>query len=291
MSALAADFKELSDSDYTRLRKDLLRKKGSDLQREFLGAVRDRATFVEYFDAVPTVGATNVALAPKMTESEFKDPPSDTERTLYESWETVTPAAACRSAFWAHVNLEHIRKRRINSVYLAANGGSLSGGAERIDDVLQDGTAKGPQRVDSCVRAVLLRLGGLPEVRGNRTVYVNCPFARAWWRERLVRQAAHADAEKADSIRKLIRIKQAYWEKLVDRIVTRSPTFGSTTVRSAFVKTLADFVQANPDSALAKSDGLVRWGLRASAKQGSLELRILTDAELDNLMEEIVRAA
>ena len=31
----------------------------------------------------------------------------------------------------------------------------------------------------ACVRTVLRRLGGLPEVRGNRSVYVDCPFARA----------------------------------------------------------------------------------------------------------------
>ena len=111
MNAREAGFRELSDSAYTRLRKSLLRSKGSDRQREFLESVRNRAAFLECFAAVPTVGATNATLTrDPMTEGEFKDPPSDTEQALYKSWGAVTPAIACRSTFWAHVTVEHIRK-------------------------------------------------------------------------------------------------------------------------------------------------------------------------------------
>ena len=292
MNAPAEAFKELSDSAYTRLRKSLLRSKGSEQQREFLETVRNRPDFSEFFANIPTVGTTDAALTrDPMTESEFKDPPSDTEQTMYKSWSAIVPATACRSTFWAHVTLEHVKKGRIDSVYLAANGGNLPGGAERIDFALQDDTAKGPQQIDACVRTVLRRLGGLPEVRGNRSIYVDCPFARAWWRERLVEQATHTDPERADQVRKIIRINQTYWEKLIDRIVTRNSTFGSTNIRNAFIKALAHFVQFNPDSALSKTKGLQRLCRRVTAYQGSRELSILTDDELDALMEAVVLAA
>ena len=292
MNAQETGFRELSDRAYTRLRKNLLRSKGSDRQREFLESVRDRTAFLDCFEAVPTVGATDAALTrDPITESEFKDPPTDTEQALYKSWGTVTPATACRSTFWAHVTLAHIKKGRIEPVYLAANGGNLPGGAERIDFALRDETAKGPQHIDSCVRTVLRRLGGLPEVRGNRSVYVDCPFARAWWRERLVEQAARADPERADQVRRIIRINQTYWEKLIDRVVTRNSTFGSTNIRNAFIKALAQFVQSNPDSDLINAKGLQRLSRRASAYQGTRELSILTDTELDVLMDAVVRAA
>ena len=292
MNGSAVGFKELSDSDYTRMRRNLLRSKGSERQREFLEIVRDRAAFLNHFADVPTIGAIDTDFVrDPMTESEFKDPPSDTEQTLYKSWRMVTPSVACRSTFWAYVTLKHIRMKRIDSVYLAANGGNFLGGAERIDFALRDETAEGPQRIDSCVRTVLRRLGGLPEVRGNRSVYVDCPFARAWWRERLVEQTTCADPESADQVRKIIRLNQTYWEKLIDRIVSRNSTFGSTNIRNAFFKALAQFVQSNPDSALTHAKGLQRLCRRATTYQGHRELSILTDEELDDLMKVVVRTA
>ena len=44
-----SSFTELTDSAYTQLRRNLLRFKGSDQQRDFLTIVRDSATFLEHF--------------------------------------------------------------------------------------------------------------------------------------------------------------------------------------------------------------------------------------------------
>lgn len=289
MSALQAPFVELSDTDYSKFRKELLRDKGSDRQKQFLKIVRDTSAFVNHVSSIPTDGTVDPALAPeRMTESEYKDPPVSTEQILYTSWSVLPPAVACRSAFWAKLTIEHIRAGQIQSVYLAANGGNLPGGAERIDFVLADTTVQGPKRIDDCVRTVLRRLGGLPEVRGNRSVYVDCPFARAWWRERMVSQAANGNAQTAAVVRAVIRTNQTYWEKLIDRIVFRNSTFGSENIRNAFFRALAQFVQSNPTSELTSSSGLQRLCRRAATYQGSRELSILSDSELDALMGGIV---
>ena len=289
MSAIQASFMELSDTDYSKFRKELLRVKGSDRQKQFLTTVRDTAAFLDRVSSIPTDGAIDPALAPEqMTESEYKDPPASTEQALYTSWSALTPAVACRSTFWAKLTIEHIRAGRIQSVYLAANGGNLPGGAERIDFVLADATGQGPKRIDDCVRTVLRRLGGLPEVRGNRSVYVDCPFARAWWRERMVSQAANGNAQMATVVGAVIRTNQTYWEKLIDRIVFRNSTFGSENIRNAFLRALAQFVQSNPTSELTSSLGLQRLCRRAATYQGSRELSILSVSELDALMGEIV---
>ena len=241
---------------------------------------------------LPTVGSLEVDLAPyPMTESEFKDPPVDTERELYASWPDLTPSVACRSTLWACLTLEHIRKGHLESVYLAANGGNLPGGAERIDFALNDTTSQRPQRIDSCVRAVFRRLGGLPEIRGNRSVYVDCPFARAWWRERMVDQVAQGDEEVAAQVRAVVRISQTYWEKLVDRIVFRNSTFGSVNIRNAFLRGLGQVLDENPGSGVKSSTELQRICRRATAYQGSRELSILDDDELDELMQIVVSAA
>ena len=292
MNAVSGTVKELADADYTRLRKSLLREKGSHRQTEFLESVRETSLFLGYVADLPTVGSLEVDLAPyPMTESEFKDPPSDTERELYASWSDLTPSVACRSTLWACLTLEHIRKGHLESVYLAANGGNLPGGAERIDFALDDSTVQGPQKVDSCVRAVLRRLGGLPEIRGNRSVYVDCPFARAWWRERMVEQVARGDEEVAAQVRAVIRISQTYWEKLVDRIVFRNSTFGSVNIRNAFLRALGQVLDEDPGSGVKSSTELQRICRRATAYQGSRELSILDDDELDELMQTVVSAA
>ena len=289
MSRSSTSFTELSDVEYTRLRKSLLRSKGSDTQRDFLRDVRDTNGFLERMSRVSTVGTESVDLAPApMTESEFKEPPADTECALYNAWSGIPPATACRSTFWANLTLEHLRHRRIESPYLAANGGALSGGTERIDLVLQDSTEKASERIDLCVRTVLRRLGGLPEVRGNRSVYVDCPLARAWWRERWIEYAAQGDAQLATQLRIVVRTSQTYWEKLIDRIVFRNSTFGSANIRSSFLRSLARYVGSNPESKLRSTNGLQRLCRRTTTYQGQRELGILTDDELDTLMTSIV---
>ncbi len=289
MSAVRNPYKELDDISYAKFRKGLLRAKGSERQREFLGIVRDTKSFLDYVSDIATLGTVDAALAAEpMTENEYKDPPSDTEQALYAAWSSLTPATACRSTFWANLTIEHIRSGRIRSVYLAANGGNLPGGGERIDFSLSDAQRQDPKKIDECVRTVFRRLGGLREVRGNRSVYVDCPFARAWWREHFVNQAASGDARMASCVRTALRMNQTYWEKLIDRIVFRNSTFGSENIRSAFLRALGRHVESNPKSKLTISKELQRLCRRATTYQGTRELSILSTAELDELMNTVV---
>ena len=284
--------KELKDSDYTRVRRNLLRTKGGPLQRNFLDAVRNNQAFLDYIQSeISTEGSYELPLSPDpMTEAEFKAPPADTETRLYESWSELTPRVACRSTFWAYFTCRHIAAHKINSFYLAANGGNMSGGAERIDRALMETGEKQPKMMDSTVRTVLRRLGGIPEVRGNRSVYVDCPFARAWWRGRLVEQTAQEDTSLAVQVRKVIRIHQTYWEKLIDRIVSRNSTFGSLQVRNAFLQALACFIAANPGGALHKTKALERTCRRIAVHQGVRELSILDDTELGDIMNAVIHS-
>ena len=89
-------------------------------------------------------------------------------------------------------------------------------------------------------------------------------------------------------MRAVLRTNQTYWEKLIDRIVFRNSTFGSENIRSAFLRVLAQCVQANPTSKLTGSADLQRLCRRATTYQGARELSILNDSELDVLMEAVV---
>ena len=289
MNGLPPAFVELSDVEYTRLRKALLRSKGSDTQRDFLEDVRDTSTFLQRMAKIPSTGTVTAPVIPDpLTESEFKEPAPIIEQILNQTWSTLPPATACRSTFWAKVTLDHLRQGRIQSSYLAANGGSLPGGLERIDHVLADTSDRAPRLIDNCLRTVLRRLGGLPEVRGNRSVYVDCPFARAWWRERWVHHASQGDLQLAGYLRDVVRSSQTYWEKLIDRVVFRNSTFGDKNLRSAFLRALAQFVRDHPETKLLRTEGIQRLCRRATTYQGRQELSVLDDDELDELMAAVV---
>ena len=284
---------EFDDASYTAFRKRLLRKKGGTVQRRLLWKVRVNDEFIAELDRLNVNEAAQPPLIPlRLTENEYKDPPIGTEQALYRSWSGIVPAVACRSTFWARLTLEHIRHGRIDSAFLAANGGSLPGGAERIDRALADRSDRANLLVDRCVRTVLRRLGGLPEVRGNRSVYVDCPFARAWWRERMVREAAHGDPDIEAAVRYVLRINQTYWEKFIDRVVFRNSTFGAMNVRNAFIRALGISLSSpGPASRLRQPATLQRLCRMATAYQGSRELGIVGAGELDALMQSLVQSA
>ena len=283
---------QFDDADYTKLRKRLLRVKGGDDQRGFLRHVRDGNGLTTFLrDTLREVGTRSVPLAPEpLTEDEYGMPPPDTEQRLYRAWSALTPSVACRTTFWTHLTCRHVEAGRIESGYLAANGNPSLCGAERIDVALRDTTEQADKLVDDCVRTVLRRLGGLREARGNRTVYVDCPFARAWWREHLNRQASGDDAALAEDVRRVFRVSQTYWEKLVDRIVSRNSTFGSIEVRNALVRRLAVSLR-DADSKMHGTKSLDHACRQVSAQQGLRELSVLDPSELDELFDAIIHSA
>ena len=280
-------YKQFIDADYTRLRKSLLKTKGGDVQKEFLRKTNNQSEFLSIFRDVGTQGnASPSLLTIPLSEPEFKHPPPDTEQTIYENWRTLPAGTACRSTFWAFLTTEHLKQNIIEPVFLAANG--IYGGAERIDRALSDTTSKASKQVDDCVRTVLRRLGGLPEARGNRSVYVDCPFARAWWRERMVQQAADQDKLLTRRVRNALRQSQTHWEKLIDRIVFRNSTFGARNIRNAFILAWSKLVQDVSDEKHITANDLKRLCRRASAIQGTRELSVLPSEALVELMGELV---
>ena len=287
-------YAELDDAGYTKLRRSLIRKsaKGSPAQQEFLSAARETGRFLAYMkDAVGVQkGAELEPLAERMSEAEFGNPPSDTEQRLFEAWCGLTPRVACRTAFWARVTYRHIEEGRIESSFLAANGGGNVSGAQRIDAALSATGEKATSQLDKCVRSVLRRLGGLPEARGNRSVYVNCPLARAWWRERLVAEVATDQGEGLErEIRAVVHPEsQQYWEDLVTFVVSRNSVFGSVTVRNILIRTLAKVLDENPTSPLRTADELKRVCRSVSSIQASFELSVVPPEDVQTMMRSVV---
>ena len=288
-------YEEFHNGEYTRLRRSLIRKsaKGSPAQREFLAAARETGKFLVYIkDAVRVQeGVALQPLADRMSEAEFGNPPSDTERRLFEMWRDLTPRIACRTEFWGRVTYRHIEEGRIESAFLAANGAGNVSGAQRIDAALKATGDEATALMDKCVRTVLRRLGGLPEARGNRSVYVNCPLARAWWRERLVAEVATHEGEGLErEIRAVVHPdSQQYWEDLVTFVVSRNSVFGSVAVRNILIRTLAKVLEKTPSSPLRTADELRRVCRSVSSIQASFELSVVPPKDVKSMMWDIVK--
>ena len=292
MTIEVTSYREFDDVTYSKFRRSLIARasKGSKLQRMFLEKVRETSTFLEFIrsQVAFTDGIDLSPLADQMSEFEFKDPPSDTEQRLFSNWHTLTPRIACRTTFWARVTFRHIEEGRLESFYLAGSGGNLNGGLERIDAVLSSEDGNASELIDRCVRTVLRRLGGLPEARGNRTVYVNCPLSRAWWRERLVAEATQCSPDIVDSVREVTHVSQEYWEQLVTFVVSRNSVFGSPRVRNALVARLGRELCSDVRSPLGRAKDLTRICRSLSAVQASLELSILPQIEIEAIVDEII---
>ena len=283
-------YAEVDGAAYERLRKDLLREKGGDRQTQFLMAARSSEEFLDFIgrEAPVTSGKTVPVYEDDFTEESYRDPPADVEEELYASWRELTPRVACRATLWAAVTLRHIGDGRIESCYLAGDGSSKHGatGAQRIDYVL---ATADPKLTDDCVRTIMRNLSGLPEARGNRSVYVDCPLARAWWRQRLVsRVMGHGDAVPDSSVGYVVRINKGYWERLTTLIVSRNSVFGSDVVQDAVVAALAKFLDTEPESPLRTQQHLRSALRRISAVTAGRELSVLDFAELMDLAGELL---
>ena len=284
---------ELVDDEYTTLRKDLLRDKGSSLQKEFLQVARDSETFVSWIEGCVGVEDKSVDIpfdlwSDILSESEYKDPPKTVEKDLFEKWLDLTPAQASQETFWGHVTMEHIKKGVIEAPYLAANGGNLPGGLERIDKTLADGQEKA---IDSTVRTILRRLSGLPEARGSKSVYVNCPFARAWWRGYVANQVCDATDADYGKVINTLRKSQEYWERLIVLIVSRNSVLGDTNVRTALIWALSELVGDSDNAELFKAKTLSQISRKIGIRSAWQELGVFSIGELKSIMDQQILQA
>lgn len=292
-------YKRLDDEAYTRLRKHLLRKEVTDFRRDFLTAALSNERFLNFVQDTRVAGTgkeVELDLLGKLTESEYNNPPDDTERTLYEKWRDVPIETACRVTFWGEVTLNHIEKEVIQASYLAAGTDTVRG-VDRIRRVLS-----GDGDIDSCVRTILRNMSGLPEARGNISVYVNCPFSRAWWRIRLAHEVQEAvkeisgreDPKDFERILHLLRWKNEGWETIMRWVISRNSVLGDTKTRDLLVWILAEkLADTEPKASftLLQSDTIRKICRVLGIRCAWQELSMLSIEELRDVIEKDVALA
>ena len=211
--------------------------RGGDTQRQFIHLVaEDQAAFCRLVRSWGLrVGTTPPTTDIRLSEKEFTDPPWSTERTIATTWDAVPVNLAARPETWTRIHLEMIEQGRVKSSYLAANGNGESG-RSRIAQALNSSDA---QQVDSCVRTVLRRLGGVIE-RANRTAFLDCPLARAWWRHRYATEThATFGRQPTEALSRALR-PTFRWEGLIRAMVSKLTVIGDSAIRPAVVQCFAD---------------------------------------------------
>ena len=286
-------YSEFDPGQFTRFHTRLLRTKGGCEQVEFLQAVMDSDFFIEYVESrVESTGGSQADQFPgPLTEFSFKEMTHDQEHTAYTTWAELPPRVACRVSFWGKTTFEHVRTGKIpDSSWLAMNGGTRhESGEERIELALASSNEGRDAAIDNCVRTVFRRMSGLPAARGNRSVYVDSTFGRAWWRARIVdRVAARNGVESREGILAVVRLSQAYWEKLVTMIVSRGSVFGSIDIQDALISSLAKRLNENSDSRLKVSGVLDTAMRRISNIAAAREMGVLTFEEVGAIIDKVL---
>lgn len=280
-------YREYDPGHFAAIRKRLIQKKGDDFQRAFLEAVRDRDGFLRWLDKYLPVSDNQGHDLPchdvKITTEEFRQPTEDLEQALAEIWKELQPREACRSSLWGYATASHIRRGIIEPHDLALNGQPDVPGYRRINDALESGEATS---VDGVVRTILRRFSGLPEARGRRSVFVDCTFARAWWRERILNEVVDEIGSKPKAVSRILRESNTYWECFIDMVISRNSVLGDRMVRAVLIGALADYIDDSRYEPLRQVNGLKRCVRMIGAQAAWREFGVFGVEEIDGILHE-----
>ena len=216
----------------------------------------------------------------RLSEGELSGPPLSTEMLLAETIGDIPPRQAALPAFWASYNLELLRRGVIESPCHFAKpvgSGPAVTGREALERALQ-----GKSKLETCIRTLCRQmLGGVPEERGQVSVYIDPRVARAWWRGRIVRQAAEDLGHDPAPIWETLRQPGAPWEELVQHVVRKLTHVGERAVRSALVARFVEMKLIDDDSPTRKDRTvalLTATGRHAAGRSlGTLSAREVLD--------------
>ena len=199
-------------------------------QLELRDAVhRGSATFSAYLtDELGLTAAVEgdaPALPRPLDASEFRDPPFQLERQIYEAWRgVVTARFASQPLFWTRNHAVWIQQGLLGEQLAAALLGALQSGKPMGND-------------EAGARNLLRRLGGLPHVRGKVSVLQDCPLSRCWWRGQIAESAARASHGEIDgeTAHRVLHSTNDAWDRFAGDSVKRITAINHASVRAAMI--------------------------------------------------------
>ncbi|BAS67185.1 hypothetical protein [Bathymodiolus septemdierum thioautotrophic gill symbiont] len=180
------EYKRIDESAWNNFGKSLLNNKGSDEQIEFLQICRNgKKDFLNYLneklinDKDIIIEGGNIYFDHQFTEAEFRFPPIDTQKIIWDAFEKVEREYMGYCGFWGNVIINMIKYDCIKPEYLASNlNGVNETGIYMLDSAI---TSDDNKKVDDCVRRILRSMGN-PAPRGKRIVFNDFYLGKAYWR-------------------------------------------------------------------------------------------------------------
>lgn len=209
-------------------------------QAELIEAVTDGPTeLVRYLRSRLRLESEEVIEAPsfprkELTPDEYKAPPVELEEELGAAWKDVLEhraALASSPLFWLLCHIVWIEEGRLGADGLALEEALLSGVEKR----------------EGRIRNFLRRTGGLPRVRGNTSVFSDCPLARAWWRFHLAEVVDRTTEGRieAGAAHWLFHFHRQSWETLVTMSLRKVTTINQPSARAAIAYHLGEKMRTN----------------------------------------------
>ncbi len=187
------------------------------------------ATFVAYMQdelGLATGESDDAPALPRsLDHTEFRDPPFQLERQIYEAWRDIVKARfASQPLFWTRAHASWIDQGRLGEQLRPALLGALQSGKPMGND-------------EAATRNLLRRLGGLPHVRGKVSVIQDCPLSRCWWRGRIAEGAAQASHGELDgeTAHRVLHSTNDAWDRFAGDSVKRITAINHASVRAAVI--------------------------------------------------------
>jgi hypothetical protein len=180
------EYTKIDEGGWNNFGKQLLVNKGSNEQIEFLQACKNgKNDFIKYLN-IKLLGNENIIIKGesvffdyKFTEAEFRFPPRDTQKIIWNVFKDIHKENMGLCGFWGYIVIQMIKNDCITPDYLASNlNGVNETGIYMLDSAI---SSQDDKKIDECVRRVLRSMSN-PAPRGKRIVFNDFYLGKAYWR-------------------------------------------------------------------------------------------------------------
>ena len=245
-------------------------KPGGDFQSEILHRILEGDGFVEWLDQQIKFGTGEQdivfpAESVKLEAGEYVGFTKETIRMYYLAWKELQLSDTSSSSFWAYVTRQAIVKNIVSPHSLALSsteGSSLkdSTGKHKIEGTLSFSGDKPIKQMDHRIRNFIRNLCGFVP-RGARSIYQDCPFARAWWQCYVAQSVSPNDWEK-----EILPVlwERGLWREISEKMASSLTVIGDVRIRSGIILHLREqredrWIGKNVEELLSQVGVMCAW--------------------------------
>ena len=235
-------YKRYDSVELTNFIHKAVAKPGGAFQSEILHSILKGEEFVEWLDEQIKFGTgeQDIAFPSKSVMLEAGEYIGFTKETIcmyYLAWQKLPLSDTSSSSFWAYVTRQAIVNGIVHPHSLALSsteGSSLkdSTGKHKIKATLNLPDNERPKKMDERIRNFIRNLCGIVEERGTRSIYQDCPFARAWWQGYIAQSVSPNNWEK-----EILPVlwEKGLWGEISSKMASRLTVIGDVNIRSGII--------------------------------------------------------